>query len=227
MYFDPIYILIAAPAFLAALIAQIIVKITYNKYSKVPNSKNYSGVNVVERIMREKNINLQVSVSHKQLSDNYNPFSDTLSLSEQVAYSPSVASVGIAAHEMGHVIQNKKGFFLLGIRNILIPAVRFGTSAGIILFLIGLSLSFFGLSILGVALFGLSTIFTIITLPIEIDASRRALDFIKKYSLLDSDQYSSAKKVLFAASLTYVAAVMQSVSTFAYYLLRAFGTKRD
>ena len=227
MYFDPLYILMAAPAFAAALIAQLIVKITYNKYSQVPNSTNYSGVDVVEKIMRKKNVNLQVTVSHKNLSDSYNPFSDTLCLSEKVAYGPSVASVGIAAHEMGHVIQNKKGFFLFNIRNIFVPVVRFGTSAGMILFLIGLSLNYFGLSIIGVALFGLSTIFTIITLPIEIDASRRALKFIKNYSLLDPSQYSSAKKVLFAASLTYVAAVMQSVSTFVYYLLRAFGTKRD
>lgn len=225
-YVDPLYILLAFPALFIAIIASILVRYYYSKYSKVPNSANLSGVDIVERIARRKGLNIRLNISMTDLSDHYNPFRGELTLSERVARMPSIASVGITAHEMGHVLQHKKGAILFGLRNLMVPLVNLGSSIGYILFVLGLSLQIAGVVLLGIALFSLSTLFTIITLPIEIDASIKALKMIRKLEILTYGEIEGVKKVLLAAALTYVAAVMQSLSSLLYYILRAFGVRR-
>lgn len=223
---DPIYIIFSLPAILLAIAAQILVRYFYSKYSRIPNSADVTGIDIVEGISRNHGLNIRLAVSMSDLSDHYNPISSELTLSEKVAHTPSIASVGIAAHEMGHVLQHKKGALLINIRNIMVPVVNFSTTLGYILFIAGMSLQILGVVLLGVGLFSISTFFTLITLPIEIDASMKALRMIRSLGIFNVSELDDIKKVLFTAALTYVAAVFQSLSSLIYYLLRAFGVRR-
>jgi Zn-dependent membrane protease YugP len=223
---DPLYVLLAFPAFIVAFCAQLLVHYFYSKYSKIPNSANVSGADVVEMIARGKALNIRFNISLAELSDHYNPLRSELTLSERVARAPSIASIGIAAHEMGHVVQHKHGALLMGIRTLMVPIVNIGSTLGYILFIIGLSLQVLGVTVLGIILFSSATVFTIITLPIEIDASVKALKMIKELNILTLEELGGVKKVLFAAALTYVAAVAQSLSSLLYFILRAFGARR-
>ncbi|MBN2016180.1 zinc metallopeptidase [Candidatus Dojkabacteria bacterium] len=225
-YIDPLYILLALPALLVGLCAQILVRYFYSKYSNVGNSANISGVEVVERLAREHGLNIKLNVSIAELSDHYNPLRSELTLSDKVARFPSVASVGIAAHEMGHALQHQKSAILMTVRNFMIPVVNIGSTLGYIIFILGLTLQFFEVAMIGIAIFSLSTLFTIITLPIEIDASIKALRMIRKMELFSEYDIAGIKNVLIAAALTYVAAVMQSLSILFYYILRAFGMRK-
>jgi len=225
-YIDPYYILLSLPALLIGITAQLLVNLYYSKYSRIGNSSDINGVETAQRIASSYDMNIKVQISLAKLSDNYNPYNRVLTLSDEVARTPTIASVGIAAHELGHVLQHKNGSILVGIRNFIVPIVNFGSTLGYIIFLVGLSFQFFGIVVIGIALFSLSTLFTIITLPIEIDASLKAVKMIKRSGILQDYEISGVKKVLIAASLTYVAAVMQSISTLFYYILRAIGVKR-
>lgn len=225
-YIDPLYLILSLPALLIGLTAQFLVRYFYSKYLQTPNSADITGIDFVEMILRKYDLDIRLNISLGDLLDSYNPLRGVLTLSERVARTPSIASVGIAAHEMGHVLQHKKGFFIVGIRTLLVPIVNIGTSIGYILFLLGLSLNFFNVAILGIAFFSLSTLFTIITLPIEIDASIRALKMIRGLDIFASYEINGVKKVLAAAALTYVAGVMQSLFTLIYYVLRAFGVRK-
>lgn len=225
-YIDPFYILLSLPALIIGIIAQLLVRFYYNKYSRIDNSSQINGVDTAERIASEYDMNMRVQISLSKLSDNYNPYNRVLTLSDEVARTPTIASVGITAHELGHVLQHRNGSVLVGIRNFIVPIVNLGSTLGYIIFLVGLSFQFFGIVIFGIALFSLSTLFTIITLPIEIDASLKAMKMIERTGILQSYEMEGVKKVLVAASLTYVAAVMQSISTLFYYILRAIGVRR-
>lgn len=225
-YIDPYYIILSLPALITGVIAQLLVRYYYAKYSKIGNSSQINGIDTAERIASEYDLNMSIQISLSRLSDNYNPFNRVLTLSDEVARTPTIASVGITAHELGHVLQHKNGSILVGVRNFIIPIVNFGSTLGYILFLIGLSFQFFGVIVIGIALFSLSTLFTVITLPIEIDASLKAIRMIKRTNILQNYEMDGVKKVLVAASITYVAAVMQSISTLFYYILRAIGAKK-
>jgi Zn-dependent membrane protease YugP len=221
-YIDPFYIILSLPALIIGIGAQLLVKYYFSKYSKVGNVKSITGIDVVEKIAREEGLNIRFSMSAN--SDHYNPRKSEITLSEKVARMPSIAAVGIAAHEMGHAMQHKKSSILMSIRNFMVPVVNIGSKIGYLLFLLGLSLQIFGFVTIGIALFSLSTAFTVITLPI--DASRKVLVVIKRLNLLESYEVDGVKKVLTAAALTYVAAVVQSLSTLLYYILRAFGGRK-
>jgi len=226
-YIDPLYIILSAPALILAISAQLLVKYFFSKYSKTMNKKEMTGVDVAEKFAREYGLNLRLNVAFADLSDHYNPAVRELTLSERVARTPSIASVGITAHEIGHALQHKKGEFLVGLRTAMVPVVNFGTTVAYILFILGLSLQFFSLAIIAVALFSLSTIFTLVTLPIEIDASIKAMRMIRAQNILYPDELGGVKKVLIAASLTYVAGVLQSLSSLIYFVLRALGSRRE
>ncbi|MDD3648467.1 MAG: zinc metallopeptidase [Candidatus Dojkabacteria bacterium] len=226
MFIDPIYIIFSIPALILVLSAQILVKVFYSKFSKVGNSAGLTGVDVVEKISRTNNLDIKLNISMGQLDDHYNPRSKEITLSEQVARTPSIASIGIAAHEMGHAIQHRTGSLFINIRNFLVPVVNLGSTLGYILFLVGLSLQMFQLAIVGVGFFALSTVFTILTLPIEIDASVKALGMIQRLNIFSETDLGGVKKVLTAAALTYVAAIAQSLSSLLYFLFRAFGVRR-
>jgi Zn-dependent membrane protease YugP len=223
---DLFYILLSIPALLIAVLAQILIRYFYSKYSQVPNSKGINGIQAAELISRKYGFDFRLSVSMFTLSDHYNPFSSILTLSEQVARLPTIASIGIVAHELGHVQQHQSGGILLRIRNMLIPVVNIGTTLGYLLFVLGIALQFFSLLVLGIILFSLSTLFTLITLPIEIDASNKAMNFINELQLLTPNEIDGAKKVLFAAVLTYIAAAFQSLTSLFYYILRILGMRR-
>ncbi len=225
-YIDPYYIILSLPALIIGLVAQVLVRYYYNKYRRIGNSSQINGVETAEKIANKYGLNMSVQISLSRLSDNYNPFNRVLTLSDEVARTPTIASVGITAHELGHVLQHKSGSVLVGIRNFIVPIVNFGSTLGYIIFLIGLSFQFLGIVIIGIALFSLSTLFTIITLPIEIDASVKAVKMIARTGILHEYEMKGVRKVLIAASLTYVAAVMQSISTLFYYILRAIGVRR-
>lgn len=227
-YFDPLYLLIALPALLFAIVAQLIVKYVFSKYSKIANSREVSGAELVGKAASEYGLNLSLSVTPFDMNDHYNPLNGQLTLSEKVAHVPTIASVGIAAHEVGHAIQHQKGSFMIKIRERLMPIVNFSSTISYLLFILGLSLNIIGFVWGGVALFAVSTLFTFVTLPIEIDASKKAVKVMRDLDVLNEHELSNAKKVLLAASLTYVAAVAQSLSSLLYYILRAFGMrKRD
>jgi len=225
-YFDPLYLLLSLPALLIAGGAQLLIRYYYSRYSKIGNSANMNGIGFVEQVARRQNMDVQIAISLSELSDNYNPSDRVLTLSDRVAHAPSIASVGITAHELGHAMQHKSGFFLFNIRSFMVPIVNMGTWLAFILFMIGLSFQIFGLVILGIVFFSFSTVFTLVTLPIELDASRRAIRLVEGLQVFTGEEVSGIKKVLFAAALTYVAAVLQSLSTLLYYILRAFGGRQ-
>ncbi len=226
MFFDPLYLILTLPPLFLGIGATLLVKFFYSKYSKVENEAGLSGIDLAKQIAQKYDLGFRLNVAMQDLADHYDPSKGELTLSSNVAHNKSIASVGIAAHELGHIMQHKSESLLMKIRNLLVPAVNIGTMLGYFLFILGLSLQIFGAVILGIALFSLATIFTIITLPIEIDASIRAMNMLRGLGTFSSNDLSGAKKVLTAASLTYVAALLQSVSTLLYYIIRAFGGRR-
>lgn len=222
-YWDPLYLIISLPIFLLGFAATIFLKIVYSSYSKKINSKGLNGLDTVTRIAEHYNYNIDVSQGFGNLSDHYNPLDRTVSLSPEVAKMPSIASVGIAAHEMGHVAQHNNNFLLTSIRTTIAPVVNIGSNLGYFLMIIGFMLGFLNLVWVGVFLFSGTTIFSLITLPVELDASRRAINFVRELKLVDETNISGVRLVLFAAALTYVAGTVQSLGTLLYFVLRARG----
>jgi Zn-dependent membrane protease YugP len=220
MYFDPIYFLFILPGLLLGVVASITLKIWYGQYSAKQNLNHISGSELAAKISQNFNLNLRLNVSDQALSDNYDPTNETLTLSKDVAYGTTIAAVAITAHELGHALQHKQKSPLMLIRNLLVPAVNLGTNLGYFLIVIGFIINFLRLSELGLVLFSLSTVFTLLTLPIEINASSRALNLLQKNNVLFPDEMGGAKKVLTAAALTYVAALFQSIGQILYFFFR-------
>ena len=203
-YFDPLYLLFALPALIIGIIATIFVRIAYSINSKKINVKGYTGLDTVTMIAEKYRYNIDIKQGFGSLEDNYNPINKTITISQDVAKIPSVASVGIAAHEMGHVAQHQSGFFLMNIRTFFVPIINIGSNLGYVLLILGIIINFTGLAWLGIILFSGATIFTLITLPIELDASRRAINMIHTLGLVDQTQIGGVKQVLGAAALTYI-----------------------
>lgn len=229
MMFDPMYFVFALPALLLAFYAQYKVRSAYNKYLKVENWQGYTGAEVAQRLLQGTGLhNVKVEGTRGHLSDHYDPRSKTLRLSQQVAQGRSVAAASIVAHEVGHALQDARDYAPLKLRAGLVPAAQIGSWLGPILFFLGIFIHP-NLAWVGVGLFGLAAVFSLITLPVEFNASRRGLELLKTYQLADGRQMQGAKKVLDAAALTYVAAVAQALSTLLYYvfLLTGFSRRRD
>jgi Zn-dependent membrane protease YugP len=220
MFFDPIYFLFIAPGLLLGLIATILLKSWNKQYSQKQNVSHISGSELAARICQSRNIDIHFAVTDSELNDNYNPSDRTLTLSREVAYGTTVSAVAIAAHELGHVLQHKQKSPLILFRNLIIPAVNIGTNVGYILIIIGFVISALRISEIGLILFSLSTVFTLLTIPIEIDASTKALALLKDEQILYPDEIGGAKKVLAAAALTYVAALFQSIGQVLYFFFR-------
>ena len=225
-YFDPLYIIFALPALVIGLIASFLVKSRFNKYLNVFNGKNLNGIETANIIAQRRNLAIKFEEGTSDLQNHYNPLNSTIRLSQKVARTPSIASVAITAHELGHATQHKEGSLSLKVRSILTPIVGFSTNIGYFLLIFGIILNITGLAFLGIILFSTATVFTIITLPIEFEASNKAMEMIKEYQLLDSVEQKGARKVLTAAALTYVAATIQSIGTLLYFFLRVRGVKR-
>jgi len=228
-FMDPMYLVFALPALLLAFYAQAKVQSAYNKYLRVENWRGLTGFDVARQLLQSTGLyNVQVEGTRGQLTDHYDPRSKTLRLSQPVANGRSIAAASIVAHEVGHALQDAQGYALLKLRAGLVPAARIGSWLGPILFFLGLFIRP-ELAWAGVGLFALAAVFTLITLPVEFNASRRGLELLQTYQLADGRQMAGAKKVLDAAALTYVAALAQALSTLLYYvfLLTGFSRRRD
>lgn len=225
-YFDYTY-LVLIPAFIFALYAQFKVNSTYNKYSKVQNARGLTGADVARRILDANGL-WDVKIVHiaGNLTDNFNPQTKTVSLSDSTYSSTSVAAIGVAAHECGHAVQHAVGYTPIKIRSAIIPVTNIGSSLGVILLLVGLIFSSYYLSMFGILLYSLVAVFQAVTLPVEFNASARALRTLREDFILEDDELPLARKVLTAAALTYVAALLSSLATIMRYLLLANNRRR-
>ena len=228
MYFygiDATYIFLVLPAVIFALWAQFNVKSTFSKYSKIASRSGMTGFDSARRILDANGLG-DVRIAHVSgdLTDHYNPTDNTIYLSDSVYGSNSAAAIGVAAHEAGHAVQHATGYTPIKIRSAIIPITNIGSNLAMPLIILGIILSFPTLAYIGVAAFGLSTLFQLVTLPVEFDASGRALKALE--GSLDGDDLASARKVLRAAALTYVAALAVSLVNLLRLLIMVAGNDR-
>jgi hypothetical protein len=227
MFFDPLYLLFALPGLLLGLWAQSRVKSAFNNYSKVRTFRGVTGAQVARSLLDAQGLyDVAVEETNGFLSDHYDPRTKVLRLSPQVYRAPSIAAAGVAAHEMGHAIQDAKGYVPLHFRSAIVPAVQFGSTLAPWIFLAGFFLRLTPVAWLGVILFGISVLFSLVTLPVEFDASRRAKELLVSNGVLIGDEIKGVNKVLDAAALTYVAAAIAAVGTFLYYVFLLTGDRR-
>lgn len=231
-WFDPLYFLFALPGLLLAMYAQMRVRSAYGKYSQVRNSRNLTGEEVAGYLLRQNGLagTVNIAGTSGNLTDHYDPRDRTLYLSYEVAKKPSVAAMGIVAHEVGHAVQHAQSYAPLQFRMTIVPAVNLGSQLGFVVFFIGFILAaWVGVGLpfattliwLGIFLISGTALFSILTLPVEFNASQRALAMLRTSSLVQGGELNDAKSVLNAAALTYVAAAAGAVLTLAYYILLA------
>jgi hypothetical protein len=222
MIFDPVYLLLMAPAFIFSLITSFWVKSAFKKYSKVATASGLTGAQAAARVLRSANVNnVQIEATRGFLSDHYDPSKKVLRLSPDVYQGRSVASIGVAAHEAGHAIQDAAGYAPMKLRTAIVPMASIGSNLSWLLLIGGMILGSVGLIKVGVVLFTAVVAFQVVTLPVEINASRRALAAISSSGILMAEEHAGAKKVLTAAAMTYVAAAATAILTLIYFLIRA------
>lgn len=232
MFFDPLFLLFALPGLLLGLWAQARVRSTFGKYSKVQTARNVTGAQVARSLLDEHGLH-DVVIEETQgfLSDHYDPRSRVLRLSPDVYRTPSVAAAGVAAHEMGHALQHAAGYAPLQLRSAIVPAAQFGSTLAPWIFIAGFLLRSTPLGWLawaGVILFAVAVVFTLVTLPVEFDASKRAKTLLSSSGILIGEEIKGVDKVLDAAALTYVAAAVSAIGQLLYYvLLLTGGRSRD
>jgi len=218
-FYDSTYILVILAAVIS-LIASAKVKSTYAKYSKVLSARGITADQAAQQILYGAGIpQVPVTQVAGNLTDHYDPRSQTLALSQTVYGSRSVAAIGVAAHECGHAIQDAENYAPIRIRNAIVPVVNFGSKLSWPLLLLGLVMSFDPLVLAGIWMFGLVVAFQVITLPVEFNASRRAIRILEERGILGSEELKGARKVLSAAAMTYVAAAVGSLLQLARLLL--------
>ncbi len=236
-FFDPLYLVFAAPGMLLAMWAQYKVKSTFAAYGEVALSNGMSGAEIANRILGVHQIrDVRVEPVDGFLSDHYDPTSKTLRLSPDVYHGRSVSAAGVAAHEVGHAIQHAQGYAWLQLRSNLVPVLGITSNLAMPAIMIGFLLASFGQAALGqlallagIAMFAILVVFQVVTLPVDFDASARALAAIESGRLVNARELDGARKVLNAAALTYVAAAISSALTLMYYLYRSglLGGRRD
>jgi Zn-dependent membrane protease YugP len=224
---DIYYLILVVPTLIFSMIAQFMVKSTFSKYSNVRCSKNITGQDAASLLLRDNSISdVAIEPVQGSLTDHYDPGAKKLRLSEPVYGQPSIAAVGVAAHETGHAIQHAKHYGPLVLRSTLVPVANIGSSMGPWLAIAGLAMSFDILINIGLLLFGGAVIFYIITLPVEFNASARALAILKNGNVLTADELKGVKKVLTAAALTYVASALTAIMNFLRLFLLSRGRRR-
>ncbi len=226
-FIDPIYIIfVMIPALVLSGAAQLYLRSTYGKWKQERNSSGVNGIQTAETLMRQYGLNVQLQRVQQELGDHYNPANQSVGMSPHIADAPSVASMAVAAHEFGHVQQYHEKSPLIAIRTTLLPVAQFGNYGAYILILLGVFLNLFGLALLGLILFGGVVLFSILTLPVEFDASRRAMKMLNETGLIKTQEdRRGAQAVLRAAALTYVAATAGAILNFAYYALIVFSSR--
>jgi Zn-dependent membrane protease YugP len=225
-FFNVNYWIFAIPGLLLALWAQAMVRGTFARYARVPTSTGVTGADVARILMERTGLRLGVNNVRGALTDFYNPSNKSINLS-QTSVQNSVASVAVVAHEMGHAVQDAQGYTPMRLRAAMVPAVSVGAWVGPLLFIVGYFLASADLVWAGIIFFGLSVIFALMTLPVEINASTRAMQLLTSNGILVSAQeVEGARKVLNAAAFTYVAAAAQALLTLLYYLSLVAGRRR-
>ena len=230
-FFDPLYLIISLPGLLLGFWAQMKVKSAFKKYSKVAAGRGTAGAQVARRILDSNGLgHVNVEETRGFLSDHYDPSKKILRLSPQVYQSNSLAAIGVAAHEAGHALQDSTNYGPLALRSAVVPTVQIGSWLGPIIFFIGFFLgSELGVTIswVGLILFGAVALFTLITLPVEFDASKRAKEILVAQGFVGQHEMQGVNAVLNAASLTYVAAAIQAIMTLLYYAFILLARSRD
>jgi uncharacterized protein len=234
MLFNPQYLCFMAPAFLLMLLTSWYVKSAYNKWSKVPARSRMTGTEAAQRLIARGGLyGIQIQNVGGNLTDNYDPRTKILHLSQGVAQTASVASLAVAAHELGHAQQDAEGYFPLRFRAALVPMVNIGSYLGWILVMLGLLLSYAGMAMgvniawLGVVIFAGGAVFALATLPVELNASARARRLLSETGIVSGpDEETGVRTVLNAAALTYVAALVTAVLQLLYYVMLVGGLGR-
>jgi hypothetical protein len=213
------YLIFMLPAFLLMMLVQIYVRSAYSKWSRVPARSRFTGAEAAQRLIESAGLyNVRVEGVQGDLTDHYDPRSKVLRLSRGVYGQSSVAALAIAAHELGHAMQDKEEYFPLRLRAALVPAVNIGSYLGWILLMIGFFLQMTGIAWLGVAVFSLGALFALATLPVELDASARARRLLSDSGLIQTeDEMKGVSNVLNAAALTYVAALITAILQLLYW----------
>ncbi len=221
-YLDPLYYMFMIPPMLFAMIAQWAVKGTFNRYSKYRCRAGMTGKDVAELILKRNGISdVSVQKVGGWLTDHYSPGEKVLRLSDAVYDSPSIAAVGVAAHEVGHALQHAQGSLLMRIRQGLAVPASFASNAAIWIIVLGMLFGMLGIAKIGVVLFGVIVLFQLVTLPVELDASRRAKKLLKEYGITKYEEDAQGVSAcLTSAAMTYVAALASSVSTLLYYMIK-------
>jgi Zn-dependent membrane protease YugP len=213
-WFDWTYMVFILPAIIITMIAQVRVNSAFNKYSKIQNLHNLTGAQAAQRVLATHGVSgVQIEHVAGKMTDHFDPRTNVIRLSDSVYGSTTIAAVGIAAHEAGHAVQHAQGYLPNKIRGVLVPLANVGSRVSWILIIIGLflPLQYDWVLYLGILFYALSVLFTIVTLPVEFNASKRALQTIDETNMLMGEEYAGAKKVLSAAAMTYVAAAFTAI----------------
>lgn len=225
--YDYYYFLLVVPAFIFSVIMQIKVKGAYKKYSAVSNGRGISGAQAAMRVLYHYGIrDVRVERIAGNLTDHYDPRTNVIRLSEGVYDSTSVSAVGIACHEAGHAAQHAESYTPIRVRNAILPVCNIGSSLGLPLAIVGLFMGFRPLVLAGIILYAFVAVFQIVTLPVEFNASRRAMQVIDEDGMLEENEARGAKKVLWAAAMTYVAALAVSLANLLRLILRMNNNRR-
>ena len=226
MYFDYTYLIFVVPALIFSFWAQSKVQSTFQKYSRVLSARRMTGSEAARRILASNGLNdVKVNRIAGELTDHFDPRTNTVNLSESVYDSYSVAAIGVAAHESGHAVQYAVGYGPMKLRAAIIPVCNIGSKLSMPLVLLGIVLSFYELAYLGCIFFATATVFQLVTLPVEFNASGRALEALESSGILSNEEIKGSKKVLSAAAMTYVAALASSLASL-LRLLVIIGNRR-
>lgn len=228
MFFDYWYLVLVVPTLILGLVAQSMVSSTFKKYSRVSSQSGYTAADVARMILDMNGLHhVRVARVAGNLTDHFDPRTNVVNLSDSVYSSRSVAAIGVAAHEVGHAVQHAENYGPIQLRMAIIPITNFGSRISPILILLGLLLSIQPLAVAGVLLFSLVAIFQLVTLPVEFNASHRALKTLSNNGILVGNEISGARKVLSAAAMTYVAALITSLANLLRLILIVNNNNRD
>lgn len=227
MYFDYYYLILVVPALIISSLAQIFVKSSFAKYSKKMSQRNITGTQAAAYLLKVNGItDVKLGRIKGNLTDHFSPSEKVLRLSDSTFDSTSIAAIGVAAHETGHAIQHAKKYFPLTFRNMLVPVANIGSSAGPWLAILGIAMSFPILTDIGILLFAGSVAFYVITLPVEFNASNRAIKILKQNNILSVEELKGVKKVLSAAAMTYVGSALVAMANLLRLILVSKNRKR-
>lgn len=226
-YMDYWYLVLVLPAILVSLWAQIRVKSTFAKYSRRGVASGMTGAEASRLIQQKNGIHTGLEAVAGSLSDHYDPRNNTIRLSADVYGQATVAAVGVAAHETGHAIQHARGYGPVKLRTKMVPVTNFASGISSILIILGIVLAMDPLAYAGIALFSVATLFQLVTLPVEFNASNRAVVALKESGRFTQDEINGVRKVLFAAALTYVAALLVSLMSLLRFILLVSGNRRN